>query len=237
MVRAPITGSTMVDLIDRRSGATWVVEVEPFDISATVVTRRQWGELMSGAGEPEGADLPAVEVSWRDAITFCNRLSEQTGRTPAYDVQVLPVEARPGWTPYDRPAPDDWIVRWRREADGFRLPTEAEWQLACRAGTAGPHYGPLDEIAWYADNSGGALPAVGQKAPNAWGLYDMLGGVWEWCWDLFDPEVYGAYRVIRGGGWADRAWSCRAGVRRKTQPTVRLDDLGIRLVRSAGAPS
>lgn len=61
----------------------------------------------------------------------------------------------------------------------------------------------------------------------------MLGGVWEWCWDVYDPEVYGPYRVIRGGGFADPAWSCRAGVRRRTQPTARLADLGLRVVRSA----
>lgn len=77
---------------------------------------------------------------------------------------------------------------------------------------------------------------MGVKLPNRWGLHDMLGGVWEWCWDLFDEDVYGPYRIIRGGGWNDPHWSCRAGVRRKTNPVARFDDLGFRLARNA-APS
>ncbi|MBA8827307.1 formylglycine-generating enzyme required for sulfatase activity [Saccharopolyspora lacisalsi] len=72
----------------------------------------------------------------------------------------------------------------------------------------------------------------GGKRPNAWGLHDMLGNVWEWCWDLYDPEVYGAYRVLRGGGWFDEHWSCRASVRRRSHPTFRTDDVGFRIARS-----
>jgi sulfatase modifying factor 1 len=74
---------------------------------------------------------------------------------------------------------------------------------------------------------------VAQLLPNAWGLYDMLGNVWEWCWDVYDAEVYGSYRVFRGGGWFDERWSCRASVRRRSFPTFRLDDLGFRVVRNA----
>lgn len=95
-------------------------------------------------------------------------------------------------------------------AVGYRLPTEAEWEYACRAGSTTPRYGELDEIAWYRDNSGDCLRDVGGKLPNAWGLYDMLGNVWEWWFDRYNLEVYGDYRVLRGGGWSDPGWSCRA---------------------------
>ncbi|MBB2944352.1 hypothetical protein FB565_004081 [Actinoplanes lutulentus] len=125
----------------------------------------------------------------------------------------------------------DGIV-WDRSADGYRLPTEAEWEHACRAGTTGPRYGPLDDIAWHRANSGDRIHPPGGKQPNAWGLHDMLGNAWEWCWDRYDPEIYGEYRVLRGGGWFDEHWSCRASVRRRSHPDLNLDDVTFRPARS-----
>jgi formylglycine-generating enzyme len=115
--------------------------------------------------------------------------------------------------------------------NGYRLPTEAEWEHAWRAGTTGPRYGSLDAIAWYRHNSDERPHDVGGKQSNAWGLHDTLGNVWEWCWDLYDPDVYGTYRVLRGGGWFDEHWSCRASVRRRSHPTYRIDDVGFRIAR------
>jgi sulfatase modifying factor 1 len=236
MVRVPQDGAVDEVLVDRRTGRRWTVTVEPFEIATTAVTTAQWNDAAEATHSVgPGNLLPVVGISWREAITFCNRLSLRTGLTPAYTVTTRGRDATGttrAWAPHDRPALDDWHVAWDRSADGFRLPTDAEWQLACRAGTDGPRYGPLDDIAWYDANSGGERRPVAQKQPNPWGLFDTLGGVWEWCWDLYDLEVYGAYRVIRGGGWADPHWSCRAGVRRKTSPTARLDDLGLRLART-----
>jgi sulfatase modifying factor 1 len=123
-------------------------------------------------------------------------------------------------------------IEWDRAADGYRLPTEAEWEHACRAGTTGPRYGELNEIAWHRGNSDGHPHDVGGKLPNAWGLHDMLGNVWDWCWDVYDAAVYGSYRVLRGGGWFDEHWSCRASVRRRSHPTFRVDDVGFRVARS-----
>ena len=126
----------------------------------------------------------------------------------------------------------------------YRLPTEAEWEHAARAGTAGDRYAPnLDAIAWYGDNSGGRPQPVGRKAPNAWGLHDMLGNVYEWVQDWFgdypggavtDPggPGSGSYRVARGGGWAGGGRGCRAPSRSNGSPGARIGDLGFRLLRT-----
>lgn len=128
------------------------------------------------------------------------------------------------------------------ERHGFRLPTEAEWEYACRAGSRGDRYGDLDAIAWHAGNGHtgnghtgdghGEVREVGLKEPNAWGLHDMIGNVWEWTSDLYDPEVYGEYRVFRGGGAHDGPRALRASCRRKSHPTFKIDDLGFRVARS-----
>ncbi|ONM48877.1 formylglycine-generating enzyme family protein [Nocardia donostiensis] len=206
-----------VTLSDRRTQRRWSVALDPYEIAAFPVTQELYA-LVTGSSPSvtAGAQMPVESVSWWDAVRFCNALSERDGLTPAYHV-----------------AADGENIRWDTSADGYRLPTEAEWEHACRAGTTEPRYGPLDEIAWYRANSGEQLHEVGGKQPNPWGLYDMLGNTWDWCWDLYDPEVYGSYRVLRGGGWFDEQWSCRASARRRSHPTLRIDDVGFRLVRSA----
>jgi formylglycine-generating enzyme required for sulfatase activity len=132
------------------------------------------------------------------------------------------------------------FCRW----SGGRLPTEAEWEYAARAGTAGARYGDLDAIAWYEGNSGKRVHAVGQKAPNAYRLYDMLGNVWEWVADWFGDEYYGASeprdprgppsgesRVVRGGSWLDLAWDARVSSRGWYRPGDWKFNLGFRCVR------
>lgn len=208
-----------VTLSDRRTERSWAVDVGAFVLDAVPVTQALYEQVMGARpSTAHGGRLPVEGVSWGDAIRFCDALSVREGLRPAYRVPGDDTEAE---------APD-----WDRTADGYRLPTEAEWEHACRAGTTEARYGPLDEIAWHRGNSGECLHEVGGRRPNDWGLHDMLGNVWEWCWDVYDPEVYGSYRVLRGGGWFDEHWSCRASVRRRSHPTLRIDDVGFRLART-----
>jgi formylglycine-generating enzyme required for sulfatase activity len=206
----------LVTLSDRRTQRTWSVELAPYRLAAFPITQGRYAQV---AGEwpstAHGDRLPVEGVSWWDAVRFCNALSQQEELAPAYRLRA-----------------GGEAVEWDASADGYRLPTEAEWEHACRAGTTGARYGTLDEIAWHRGNSGERIHVVGGRQPNAWGLYDMLGNVWEWCWDLYDAEVYGTYRVLRGGGWFDEHWSCRASVRRRSHPTFRIDDVGFRVARS-----
>ncbi|MFC5182975.1 formylglycine-generating enzyme family protein [Actinomadura harenae] len=202
-----------VTLSDRRTGRRWPVELDAFQIAALPVTQELYAQVTGLRPSAASGDrLPVENVSWWDAIHFCNALSEQEGLAPAYRVHGDEVE-------------ED------RSVGGYRLPTEAEWEYACRAGTSGPHYAPLDDIAWYRENSGERPHEVGTRLPNPWGLHDMLGNVWNWCWDFYDPEVYGTYHVLRGGGWFDEHWSCRASARRRSHPTYRVDDVGFRVAR------
>lgn len=210
----PIPAGEVV-LSDRRTETKWKVEVKPFALATTPITQAQYAAAVGqNPSAMPGDDHPVETVSWWDALRFCNALSQQEGLTPVYHFQK---EER---------------IDWNTGASGYRLPTEAEWEFACRAGTEGPRYAALNDISWYSENSQGTSHPVAQKAPNQFGLFDMLGNVWEWCWDIYDAEVYKTYRVLRGGGWADEHWSCRASVRRRSHPTFRIEDVGFRVARS-----
>jgi formylglycine-generating enzyme required for sulfatase activity len=142
-----------------------------------------------------------------------------------------------------------FINKLNESNDGFnyRLPTEAEWEYACRAGTTGDDTGDLSEMAWFAENSGGRTHGVGQKQPNAWGLFDMHGNVWEWCQDWYHESYNGAptdgsawlggvqlYRVLRGGSWGNKETaSLRSASRSRNTPDNRFYDKGLRIVAVA----
>lgn len=202
-----------VDLHDARRRRRWSAQIESFEIAAFPVTERQYASV---AGRGDGQHRPVVSVSWLDAVRFCNVASELAGLAPAY-------------------AFDGSDVTWHTAAPGYRLPTEAEWEYACRAGTRGAHYGPLSEVAWTSSDGVDMPQSVGEKAANGFGLFDMLGNVWEWCWDFLDPARYDDYRVFRGGGFADEAWSVRASTRRGGAPGMRHPDVGFRLARGGFA--
>lgn len=207
-----------VTLSDRRTQRSWPVELAPYRLGAFPVTQGLYAQVTGGRpSAAQGDRFPVEGVSWWDAVRFCNALSRREGFAPAYRFHT---------------DGEGEGVGWDTSADGYRLPTEAEWEHGCRAGTTGPRYGELDEIAWYRGNSRERVHDVGGKSPNAWGLHDMLGNVWDWCWDVYDAEVYGEYRVLRGGGWFDEHWSCRASARRRSHPAFHVDDVGFRIARS-----
>ncbi|MBW3539456.1 MAG: formylglycine-generating enzyme family protein [Planctomycetes bacterium] len=205
---------------------------QPFYMGVYEVTQDEFRRVMDsnpshfsssgpGAGKVKAATdrWPVETVSWSEASDFCRRLSD------------LPEEKAAGRT--------------------YRLPTEAEWEYACRAGAGTPWpFGSsaanLDRFARYRDNASGRPGSVGEKQPNAWGLYDMLGNVWEWCSDHYDRDYYaespsedpqgpqnGTSRVLRGGSWWDSAEFCRSANRDFYLPTYRDYEVGFRVVCEA----
>ncbi len=196
-----------------------------FFLKATEVTQGEYKSLMGN--NPSyfrscGESCPVENVSWRQAVDYCRALSRSEGLEDCYH--------------------DGRALR-SLDCDGYRLPTEAEWEYAARAGSEEARYGRLGEVAWYWDNAGRRTRAVGQKLPNAWGLYDMLGNVWEWCGDWYGSYPSGAVtdptgpssgrnRVVRGGGWGDDARYVRAANRSGFTPSYRYRYVGFRCARS-----
>ena len=205
-----------VTLSDRRTQRSWSVELAPYRLGAFPVTQALYAQVTGARpSAPTATGCPSRACPGGTRSGSATRCPGARGSRP-------PTSS----------TPTSEGVEWDTAADGYRLPTEAEWEHACRAGTTGPRYGPLDEIAWYRGNSDERIHDVGGKQPNPWGLHDMLGNVWDWCWDVYDAEVYGTYRVLRGGGWFDEHWSCRASARRRSHPSYQVDDVGFRVARS-----
>lgn len=206
-----------IELRDDRIKQKWTVEVQPFLLAKFPVTQELYFEITKEKPATfEGNRLPVETVTWKDAVIFCNALSMLEGLNPCYTIQEENEE-----------------ITFDSTADGFRLPTETEWEYACKAGTTEIRYGELNSIAWFKDNSDRTTHIVGQKEPNNWGLYDMLGNVWEWCSDIYDETVYGSYRIFRGGGWCDEERSVMATTRRRSHPLkFKIDDLGFRIARN-----
>jgi formylglycine-generating enzyme required for sulfatase activity len=206
-----------IELRDDRIKRKWMVELEPFLLARFPVTQDLYFEILKQTPSAfSGNLLPVETISWKDAVTFCNALSFREGLRPCYSI-----------------VSDRDEITFDPKAEGFRLPSEAEWEYACKAGATGIRYGDLDSIAWYKDNSEKTPHNVGMKEPNPWGLYDMLGNVWEWCSDIYDETVYGSYRILRGGGWNDEARGCFATNRRRSHPvSFRMDDLGFRIAKN-----
>ena len=210
-----IPAGSIVQRDDRRN-AQWSTQMNAFSLCKVPVTQSLYFAVMQVQPAMFNNDNAPVEcVSWYQAITFCNRLSMLSGLPEAYEMN----------------AHSEHVI-WHRDRLGFRLPTDAEWEYACCAGQKSVQYDDIDKIAWYYENSHDTTHPVAEKKPNAFGIYDMLGNVWEWCWDLYDPEEYGSYRIFRGGGWSDDSRGCLATNRRRSHPTFCIEDLGFRIARS-----
>jgi formylglycine-generating enzyme required for sulfatase activity len=213
----------------------------PFYLAIHLVTQGQYRAItgQSPSKFKGSVDLPVEGVSWFSALGFCNALSRRENLPEFYDIV--------NWNPDDNAEPV-YVPDWK--GPGYRLPTEAEWEYSCRAGytTRYPFRDErgLDEHAWYDRNSGEQTHPVGLKTPNAFGLYDMLGNVSEWCWDSYDPAYYvgspkrdprgpswALTRVMRGGCWGSRGGLCRSAWRDWSAPDGWAYWLGFRVARTS----
>jgi formylglycine-generating enzyme len=210
------------------------VRVDGFLMDEQEITQQVYekvvGKNPSRLKQPQN---PVEQVTWSAAARFCNARSLQEGLKPCYNT-------------------NNWECDF--SASGYRLPTEAEWEYACRAGTStGYYFGDnakqLKNFAWFEGNSQAQTHPVGQRKPNAWGLYDMSGNVWEWCNDYYGAKYYrespqenphgpkqGEKRVLRGGAWSSSADNCTSWVRNCDEPgltdvCLTMDSNGFRCVR------
>ena len=212
----------------------------PFLIQETEVTQGQWRSLMGNnpSGFPTcGDDCPVEMVNWWEAVAYANELSANEGLPECYELRGC--TGSPG---EEMTCAEAFFAGLG--CPGYRLPTEAEWEYATRAGTTGARYADLDDIAWYDQNSDGMSHPVARNAPNSWGLYDTLGNVWEWVHDWYDTYPQspiadpvgppdGQYRIHRGGGWNTEARYARAAPRSRDSPGgVLRSYLGFRVART-----
>lgn len=230
-------GSIMGDNAER---PVRIVTISTFAMGKYEVTQSKWKAIMgTNPSNFIGDSLPVEKVSWHDAVAFCNALSLQEGLTPTYTI-------------IGKNTTCDF------NANGYRLPTEAEWEYACRAGTTTDYYSgnrtssskadyfdaKLDEIGWYLNNSDSTTHIVGQKRPNNFGLFDITGNVFEWCWDYatinYDGlsqtnptgPTNGGSRICRGGSCFYVPYKSRSAFRLSYAPESMFSGVGFRVVRS-----
>lgn len=222
-------------------------------VSKYETTQTEWLAVMGwNASSAQSPNFPVDQVTWFDAVSYCNARSALDGFTPAYAITNVVHESG------DARHIASANVTWNQAADGYRLLTEAEWEYTCRATTTTafcsgpirwincqPRDPNLNLVGWYCGQQTNGPKDVGLKAPNAWGLYDMHGNDYEWCWDWFAPydgtfreldplgPPNGTQRVLRGGTWAYWAWMCRSAQRLALTPDRRDNAGTLRVARWA----
>ena len=237
-------GSPANELEREKNEVQHQVTVSSFYMGKYEVTQKEYMEIMeTNPSKFKGDNLPVEQVTWYDAVEYCNKRSQKEGFTPAYKINGS------GYS---------MSVTWNRSANGYRLPTEAEWEYACRAGTTTP-FSTGNNITTEQANYNGEKPynnnakgknlekttSVGSYKPNPWGLHDMHGNVYEWCWSIFggystnaqtDPEGPNAYgdsstRVLRGGAWSYEGKYLRSACPNVGIPFFKVSSIGFRVVR------
>jgi formylglycine-generating enzyme required for sulfatase activity len=213
------------------------LRVEEFEVGKFPVMQEEWEwvriwalakgyELETGYGT--GSSHPITHVSWYDAVKWCNAKSEHEILEPVYYMEGKTFRNGEFGPDGSR------LITWHKKANGYRLPTEAEWEWAARGGplSHGHTFSGSDhpeEVGWYDKNSNGAAKPVGLKSANELGLHDMSGNVWEWCWDM---DQSGSAHRIRGGSWNHHAKNGTVRYRISRSPETRYGVIGFRLARN-----
>ncbi len=232
------------------------VKLPGFWIAEYLTTQDLWLELMGGENLPyfKGTRRPMEQVSWYDAVVFCNSLNDCFGYSAKYYIDEKCKQALDAERAQSIKSNEGISIYVTNSQYGFRLPSESEWEFAARPAlkalgnqSNGQRYAGsnvLDEVGWYAKNSHGQTQPVGLKLPNEFGIYDLSGNVWEWCEDQWNSsyegapvdgspwlnQKAGADRVMRGGGWFSDVQYCRSSFRRFNPPARRSSDSGFRVV-------
>ena len=218
-------------------------EKEVFDVEVCkyLTTQKMWLEVMgNNPSEFKGENKPVETVTWWPALEYCNRLSEKYGLKPVYNLSqkekgILKIIYLDGEIVEETKANF-------KNTEGFRLPTEVEWewfskggQVAIEQGTFEYRYSGsnnVDEVAWSVENSDCLTHDVGLKKPNQLGLYDCSGNVWEWCYDMYDTAKSQEKRILRGGSWDDMMEACATFYRVGYANFLRHEGCGFRVVRT-----
>ena len=212
-----------------------------YDVFCNATGRELPGDCLWGR-----ENRPVINVSWYDAVEFCNWLSEQEGLSTCYTID----KSRKDPNNTNSSVDVQWLITCDFSANGYRLPTEAEWEYACRGGSRSAQYkyagsNTADEVAWYRSNADSKTHPAGQKKPNELGIYDMSGNICEWCWDWYGSDYYssspsrnplgpekGSSRVRRGGSWYYDGGSVRSADRYYDHADYRDSGIGFRLLRN-----
>ena len=254
-----VTGGTFITIdTSKQTPDTVTVTVSDFSIGKYEVTQKEWEDVM-GSNPAEydptnnigvGDNNPVYHIGWFDILVFCNKKSVLDGLSPCYTINASTDPADWGARPvYSN---DPTFAAWNAvecdwDANGYRLPTEAEWEFAARGGanwTDGYTYSgsnAIENVAWYDGNSGSLLHLIGTKSPNQLGIYDMTGNLYEYCWDWYAPYVdnsidpvgpsTGDMRIVRGGSWMSMPANCVVNGRYREYPNTNYDYNGFRLVK------